>query len=108
MTNLLVVRNHSELGSVKGVFGKNNRSFDFRWGSHDCWFNGKLVGDEDEVRSWVDLFFALCEQKMLEQGIEDESEIPFVARIEGRKVTKLVVLSEEYQEEEYQRALSQI
>lgn len=108
MTNLLVIRNSSDRGSVKGVFGENNQNFDFRWGSHDCWFNGKLVNDENEVRDLVDSFFALCEQKLIERGVEDESETPFVARIQGKEVTKLIVLDEEYEEDEFQRALAQI
>ncbi len=108
MTNLLVIRNNDERGNVTGVFGKSNRPFDFRWGGRDCWFNGENANNKPNLSSLVELLFDLCKDKMQEQGIEDDGEFPFMARIEGRKVTKLIVLDPECEEAEYEKALKQI
>lgn len=112
MTNLLVVRYHNELGSVQGVFGKKEKPFDYSWGSHNWYWKDEQMGDEgkleERIQEIVETIFGLCAKKMKEQGVEDDGEIAFVARVKGRKVTKLVFLGEDFTEEDCQRALGQI
>ncbi len=112
MTNLLVVRHHCELGSVQGVFGKKEKPFDYSWGSHNWYWKDEHMGDEgkleERIQEIVETVFDLCAKKMKEQGVEDDGEIAFVARVKGKKVTKLVVLGEDFTEEEFQSVLDQV
>ena len=99
MTNLLVEKVHNELGSIKGTFGKSEKPFDYRWGSHDVWFNGEQLGGEgrfEETIRWIaDNIFDKCEKELKKQGIEDTEDIGFSAKVTGRKIEILTITNDD-------------
>ncbi len=107
MTNLLVSRSHIESGSIWGTYGKKEKPFDYSWESHGWYWKDESMGDEGKreatIQGIAESILELCAEKMKEQGIKDNGNTPFIARIKGKKVTRIVILDEDISPEEFEQ-----